>query len=341
MDNHYFRALLLHYWKQQLKASDTTQKICQIEGQGSLSVHTTRKWFKRFKEGDTSLKDKQRSGRPSTTDNEVLRELIEANPSTSTRRLSGETGVSQSTIVRHLHELGKVNRRCREVPHELNEKQAERRVEVCRQLLQNPRDERFIRRIVTCDEKWIYFSNPNKENQWLDPGQMAKPVAKRDRFSKKVMLCVWWNYEGIIYFELTPNNIAINSELYSEQLKRMHEVLSKRYPGLVNRKRVILKQDNARPHTARNTQETIMKLDSIELLPHPAYSPDLAPSDFHLFRSMAHFLRGRNFNNIEEVEIGCREFFHSKDKEWYRSGIEQLADRWIRTIEHDGLYFDF
>ena len=47
-------------------------------------------------------------------------------------------------------------------------------------LLENPRDDRFIRRrIVTCDEKWIYFNNRDKQRQWLNRGlQVADPVAK-------------------------------------------------------------------------------------------------------------------------------------------------------------------
>lgn len=340
MKNFYFRALLLHYWKQNFKATDAAQKICEVEGEGSISIRAAQKWFKKFNEGDTSLDDQPRSGRPVSTDSEALRELVEANPATSTRRLSAELGTPQTTVIRHLHQLGKVNRRCRQVPHDLTQQQAQRRVDACQQLLTNPWDDRFIRRIVTCDEKWVYFSNPDKENQWLDPGQMAEPVPRRDRFSRKTMLCVWWNFEGIIHFELVPNGRAINADLYSEQLDRMHAALVLRYPALVNRKRVILQQDNASPHTANTTKEKIRELNSIELLPHPAYSPDLAPSDFHLFRSMAHFLRGRSFANLEEVENGCREFFASKDKGWYRRGIQLLAERWIQCIEHNGLYFD-
>lgn len=94
----------------------------------------------------------------------------------------------------------------------------------------------------------------------------------------------------------------------------------------------LLQQDKAKPHTSRQTKEKIKELKAIELLPHPAYSPDLAPSDYHLFRSMAHFLRGGSFNNSDDIENGCREFFASKDKEWYRRGIKQLADRWLQTI---------
>ena len=49
--------------------------------------------------------------------------------------------------------------------------------------------------------------------------------------------------------------------------------------------------------------DKIKGLDGIELLPHPPYSPDLAPSDYYLFRSMAHFIRGRQFKDIEDVKI--------------------------------------
>lgn len=120
----------------------------------------------------------------------------------------------------------------------------------------------------------------------------------------------------------------------------MYAVLEQRYPTLINRNQVLLQHDNASPHTARTTRATIQEMAGVELLPHPAYSPDLAPSDYHLFRSMAHFLRGRRFETVDDVEEGCRQFFASKDKDWYRRGIQQLVERWQKTIEHDGLYFD-
>ena len=103
---------------------------------------------------------------------------------------------------------------------------------------------------------------------------------------------------------------------------------------------MLLQQDNASAHTAKTTQNKIKELESIELLPHPAYSPDLAPSDYYFFMSMAHFLRGRRFENLEQLETGVQEFFDSKDKEWYRRGIQDLAKRWVKIIEHDSLYFE-
>lgn len=334
------RTLLRHYWKQQFKASEAARKICEVEGENVVSLRIAQKWFKKFNEGDYDLYDQPRSGRPVTVNQEALIKAVETKPSTSTRILSADLGIAQRTVVRHLKTIGKVNKRCREVPHDLTEILAKRRMETCRKLLENPRDDRFIRQIVTSDEKWIYFSNPDKQNQWLDAGQVPEPVPKRERFSQKALLCVWWNFEGVIHFELIPNSISVDADLYCAQLDRMYQKLKLKYPALVNRKRVVLQQDNAKPHTAKKTIDKIIKWESFELLPHPAYSPDLAPSDYHLFRSMAHFLRGRSFNDLDEVETACQEFFRSKEKDWYQQGIQQLADRWLKTIESNGLYFE-
>jgi hypothetical protein len=60
-----------------------------------------------------------------------------------------------------------------------------------------------------------FISSHNSQNQLFDPGEVVKPVAKRDRFSRKLMPCVWCIFEGVNHFELMPNNRAIDAELYS------------------------------------------------------------------------------------------------------------------------------
>ena len=70
------------------------------------------------------------------------------------------------------------------------------------------------------------------------------------------------------------------------------------------------------------------------------HSTHLAPSDYHLFRFMAHFLQGRNFENIEAVEVGFTKFLASETRDRYRREIINLAERWLKTIESDGLYFE-
>lgn len=122
----------------------------------------------------------------------------------------------------------------------------------------------------------------------------------------------------------TQVSIALNS---LECIQNWVEISS-----FVNWKRVLLQQDNAKAFTATQNQENIQKLDASELLPQPPYSHDLNPSDYHFFRLMVHFLHGRRFNNLDEVERRCAEFFASK--EWYQRDIE------LQTIMSNHIYFE-
>jgi histone-lysine N-methyltransferase SETMAR len=133
----------------------------------------------------------------------------------------------------------------------------------------------------------------------------------------------------------------INVEVYSQQLEKMYTVLLKNYPALVNRKHVLLQQDNARPQTAKKTLQKIEELEGIELLPHPTFSPDLEPSDYYLFCSMAQFLCDKKFLSVADAEVAVEELFASKDKEWFYQAFKELAEKWVKTIEYEGFYFEY
>jgi histone-lysine N-methyltransferase SETMAR len=104
---------------------------------------------------------------------------------------------------------------------------------------------------------------------------------------------------------------------------------------------VLLQQDNACPHTAKKTLQKIEELEGIELLPHPAFSPDLEPSDYYLFCSMVQFLHGKKFQSVADVEVAIEEFFSSEDKEWFYQAFKELVKKWAKTIEHEGLCFEY
>ena len=191
----------------------------------------------------------------------------------------------------------------------MTSQQAQRRVEIFRQPIGNPMDGRFFRRILRFDEKWIYYRNPDASKYWLSHRQPAKVIVKKIN-NPKVMLCVWWNFEGVIHWDFVSNGSAVDADVYYQQPERVHEILRRRYTALVNRNRVPLQKDNI----TRTTMTKIQELREIELLPHPAYSPDLAPSDYNLFRSMAHLLRGRNFENIEAAKVGLTRILRIKNQ---------------------------
>ncbi|KAG5308637.1 MOS1T transposase, partial [Pseudoatta argentina] len=102
--------------------------------------------------------------------------------------------------------------------------------------------------------------------------------------------------------------------------------------------KVILLHDNARPHVAKPVK-TYLETLKWEVLPHPPYSPDIAPSDFHLFRSMAHGLADRRFHSYEEAQKWIDSWIASKDMSFFRRGIHVLPERWEKVVSSDEQYF--
>ncbi|GBM24781.1 hypothetical protein AVEN_67712-1, partial [Araneus ventricosus] len=68
------------------------------------------------------------------------------------------------------------------------------------------------------------------------------------------------------------------------------------------------------------------------LFDHPAYSPDLAPSDFHLLRKLSDFLGGKRFGSDEELENAVTTWLNELATEDYDMGILKLVDRYDKCL---------
>ncbi|GFV09872.1 mariner Mos1 transposase [Trichonephila clavipes] len=84
--------------------------------------------------------------------------------------------------------------------------------------------------------------------------------------------------------------------------------------------KVTLQHDNARPHVAK-VVKTYLETLKWEVLPHPLYFPDLAPSDYHLFRSLAHGLTDQHFRSYEEVKNWIVSCIASKITSFFNAGF--------------------
>ena len=99
--------------------------------------------------------------------------------------------------------------------------------------------------------------------------------------------------------------------------------------------KVIFQHDNARPHVVRPVKIYLETL-KWEVLPHPPYSPDIAPSDYHFFRSMAHSLSHQHFHSYEEIGKLIDSWIDSKDESFFRDGIRQLPEIWKKVMSSVG-----
>ncbi|KAG5318699.1 MOS1T transposase, partial [Pseudoatta argentina] len=184
----YLRGILLHYFIQLKSAAEAHRILVQTYGDNALSDTTCRDWFRRFKNNDFELEDKERSGAPKKFQDKELEQLLDEDPSQTLSELGKILQVDESTVLKRLKWLGMIQKQGHWVPYELKPRDVERRFGTCELLLQRQKRKGFL---------------------------VAKPV-----------------------------------KTYLETLKW-------------------------------------------EVLPHPLYSPDIAPSDFHLFRSMVHGLADR------------------------------------------------
>jgi histone-lysine N-methyltransferase SETMAR len=77
-----------------------------------------------------------------------------------------------------------------------------------------------------------------------------------------------------------------------------------------------------------------------EILPRPSYSPDLAPSDCHLFLSLSNNPRGVSFNNDAELQNWLDDFFTAKPADFFKCGNLNLPECWEAAVNNGEYIID-
>ena len=106
--------------------------------------------------------------------------------------------------------------------------------------------------------------------------------------------------------------------------------MQQKRPKMVNRSGIVFHHDNARTHTSLAARQKLLEL-GWDLLPPPPYSPNIAPSDYYLFRSLQNSLAGKTFTSDDSVEMYLKDFFAEKDQKSYETGIMKLPDMSIKV----------
>lgn len=319
----HIRHCILYEFQLGHSAGEAVRNVCQALGQGSVTKRTCQLWFQRFRSGDFRLEDRPRSGRPSEVDSEAVRKLVEEDPRLSSRSIASTLGYSHTSVLNCLHTLRKVPKLGSWIPHSLTQHDKDMRLEVCTFLLSKKRRFDWLDHLITGDEKWVLYVNHTRKRQWVDAGEQAEPEPKADPHQKKVMLSVWWDVDGIAHFELLPPNTSITADYYCRQLESLRQKVAQTRP---QHQKISFLHDNARPHTAKSTRLKLLEM-GWEILPHPPYSPDIAPSDYHLFRALQLHLSERGFDDADQLEADIRNFFAAQPASFYRdASVPCLTD---------------
>ena len=148
----------------------------------------------------------------------------------------------------------------------------------------------FLDCIVMCDKKWISYDNREWLAQWLDWEEPSKHFPKPNLHQKKGH-CHWWSAAGLIQYSFLNPGKTVTSEKNAQQIDEMHQKLKHLQPASkrVNKKGPALLHNSARLHVIQPVLQKLNKL-GYEVLLHLPYSPDLSPTDYHVFKHLYNFL---------------------------------------------------
>jgi histone-lysine N-methyltransferase SETMAR len=124
-----------------------------------------------------------------------------------------------------------------------------------------------------------------------------KEKIQTDHFNSQDHVHSVWDRRGVLLTEFLPQGSRIRADVYCDTLKKLRRAMQNKRRGMLSRGLVML-HDNSHTHTVTATQVLIATF-GWEQFDHPPYSPDLAPSDFHLFLHLKTFVDGRRFHDDE------------------------------------------
>ena len=348
MDRVEYRAVIRFLLLEGENATNIHKRLSNVYGKSSPSYSTVASWVSEFKRGRKDLNDEPRPGRPvsqSTAENvDKVHQLVLENRKISIECIVQETGLSTGTVHTILHEQLSMSKVCaRWVPKMLTPDMKATRVNTSSVLLSryNVNPENFLSRVVTGDETWVYYYDPPSKfesMEWKHAGSPRTKKFKVSRTTKKLMATVFWDTDGVIHIDYLPRGTTMNGQYYADLLVRLRESIKEKRRGKI-RRGVLLQQDNAPVHSSKVAMQSVRDC-GFELLPHPPYSPDLAPSDFFLFSKLKKELRGQRYDDDDELMLAVEGFCKGHDSAFYHEGLEALPRRWTKCIESQGDYVE-
>jgi histone-lysine N-methyltransferase SETMAR len=127
------------------------------------------------------------------------------------------------------------------VPRQLSADQKATRVTNAKEHLSrfNRERDKFLNRIITGDEMWVHYSEPEtkaQSKQWKRAGSLPPKKFKLSPSASKVMLVAFWDSRGMILIHFMPKGQSVTAKYYSEVImKNLREKLKQMRPRLAQK----------------------------------------------------------------------------------------------------------
>ena len=221
------------------------------------------------------------------------------------------------------------------VPKLLTKQQKELRKEIFEDMLNLANhDPEFVKIIITGDETWVYGYDPETKFQsslLKHPESPWSKKAREVRSNVKVVLTCFFNSRGIVHHEYAPEDLTINKEYYLQVLCRLREAVRRKQPDMWAAKNFQLYHDNAPAHSA-HVIHAFPAQNSMSLVRHAPYSPELARCDLWLFPKLKTSLKGRRFQSRGDIMKKSTEELGNIPEEEFKRCFEKWQKRWVKCV---------
>ena len=348
MEQNEKRAVIKYLNLKGLTPNEISSDMKVVLGDDAPSCATIYRWIAEFQRGRESTEDVHRCGRPvdACTEGNVQRvnDVIMTDRRVTVRYVAECLKLSYGTTYHIITDILAYNKVCaRWVPRMLTLENKQVRLTTSRDNLHqyNADPAKFLRKYVTMDETWAHHFDPEtklQSKQWKHTTSPPPVKFRKIASAGKVMASVFWDSEGILMIDYLERGKTITGVHYADQIRKLRAAIKQKRRGKLSHG-VLLHQDNAPAHMSAVARAAIREC-GFQLLNHPPYSPDLAPSDYHMFRSLKDSLRGQKFDSDEEVIHAINSWFEQQDKNFFVDGVKSLAHRWGKCVALEGDYVE-
>ena len=335
-------------WDCVKQVSETFEILKQAFGDSCKSCSQTFEWFGRFKNGRTLTANDDRSGRPSTaaSPSKVVQVLAVVNQDRhrTIRDLCAEVGIGYGSCQRILTEQLNMHRTAvKFVPRVLTHDQKDSRVAICQELKETE--------IMTPHSSWTssqvmkasFMLTTQRQNYNLRNGRVLCLQDPKKHVCKKA------NWRQCSFVSLTKRGSYTGNLSHLEwrsmqtstviSLRRLCENVRRKRLQKWQNQNLIIHHDNAPAHRSFKVSQFLAK-NNMTVIPHPPYSPNLAPCDFCLFPKLKLWMKGQRFDTIEEVQEELQRVLDTIPKRDFQGCFQAWQKRWDHCIRAKGEYFE-
>ncbi|XP_046964592.1 uncharacterized protein LOC124533404 [Vanessa cardui] len=161
---------------------------------------------------------------------EAAKKIVLENRRVTIREVAEDVGISIGschTIFSDI--LGMKRVAAKFVSKLLNFEQKQRRISIAQELLNDVNnDPDLLKRVITGDETWVHgydVETKAQSSEWKRPDEPRPKKARQARSNVKVLLTVFFDYNGVVHHEFLPTGRTINKEYYKEVMQHLREAI--------------------------------------------------------------------------------------------------------------------